>query len=85
MATSTLRVAFANHHVIATYGENFVTPIAMCAERFRYGRRGTCGPDSVATSEAPFFIRLELPSKRNDVEYQGKVYYWSKHHEWMIS
>jgi hypothetical protein len=82
------REAFANHHVIVTYGEN-------------YGARD-CGVPlngiSYKTTRQP--IDLELwpmhfdPSAKyfttignykqrgSDVEYNGEIYRWSKHHEW---
>jgi hypothetical protein len=82
------RVAFANHHVIVTYGENF-------------GARD-CGVPlngtTYATTRQP--IDLDLwpmtynPAARffttignyrqdgSDVEYNGEIYRWSKHHEW---
>jgi hypothetical protein len=84
------RIAFENHHRIATYGE-------------RYGTAG-CGVPlngldaRYCTTRQP--IDLELwpmhfdPQARhfttignyrqagNDVEYAGEVYHWSKHHEW---
>jgi hypothetical protein len=83
------RVAFANHHIIATYGEN-------------YGK-GDCGVplNGIAYKTtrqpvdldlwpmtydpaAPFFTTIgNYRQTGGDVEYLGEVYYWSKHREWI--
>jgi len=82
------RGAFANHHAIATYGENYGRP--------------NCGVplNGIAYLKTRQPVDLELwpmaydPLARhfttignyrqtgNDVTYNGETYYWSKHREW---
>jgi hypothetical protein len=82
------REAFANHHVIVTYGEN-------------YGA-GDCGVplNGITYKKTRQPIDLELwpmqfdprakfittignyRQEGSDVEYNGETYRWSKHHEW---
>ena len=82
------RVAFANHHVIATYGENFGNAdcgVPLNGTAYRKTRQPVdldLWPVAYK-QEAPFFTTIgNYRQSGNDVEYQGKVYYWSKHHEW---
>ena len=82
------REAFANHHVLVTYGEN-------------YGARDCGVPlNGIEYKKTRQPIDLELwhmafnPDARDfttignyrqegsDVEYNGQTYRWSKHHEW---
>jgi hypothetical protein len=82
------RDAFANHHVIATYGENYGAP--DCGVPLN-------GIDYVKTRQpvdlelwprshdpaAPRFTTIgNYRQDGNDVEYSGETYLWSKHHEW---
>ena len=82
------RIAFANHHLIATYGENYGA--ADC----RVPLNGV----SYLKTRQPVDVELwpmayapELPNfttignyrhAGEDVEWEGDVYYWSKHREW---
>ncbi len=82
------REAFANHHLIATYGENFgaadcrvpLNGVTYCKTRqpvdLQLWRM-------VYTPTARFFTTIgNYRQEGNDVEYNGETYYWSKHHEW---
>jgi hypothetical protein len=82
------RVAFANHHVIATYGENFGAPdcgVPLNGITYVKARQ----PIDLALwpmaydPEARFFTTIgNYRQNANDVEYNGEIYRWSKHHEW---
>ncbi len=82
------RAAFANHHKIVTYGENYGAPdCGVPLNGIRYGK--TRQPidlelwPAAYDPEARFFTTIgNYRQSGSDVEYQGKVYYWSKHHEW---
>jgi hypothetical protein len=80
--------AFANHHVLATYGENYGAP--DCAVPLN-------GHEYVPTRQpvdvelwplafspgARFFTTVgNYRQDGGDVEWEGSVYHWSKHHEW---
>ncbi len=82
------RVAFANHHVIVTYGENYGAPdcgVPLSDIAYRKTRQPidldlwpmAYDPD------APYFSTIgNYRQEGSDVEYEGEVYRWSKHHEW---
>ncbi len=82
------RIAFANHHVIATYGENYGAPdcdVPLNGIAYKKTRQPvdldlwpmTCDP------RAPLFTTIgNYRQDGNDVEYNGEVYRWSKHHQW---
>jgi hypothetical protein len=80
--------AFGNHHVIVTYGENFGAPdCGVPLNGLRYGKtRHPVDLDlwpMVYEPEAPYFTTIgNYRQAGNDVEYQGELYRWSKHHEW---
>lgn len=82
------RTAFANHHAIFTYGENYgESDCGVPLNGIRYGK--TRQPvdleqwPMVYTPEARFFTTIgNYRQEGNDVEYRGEVYSWSKHHEW---
>jgi hypothetical protein len=81
-------VALANHHAIVTYGENFGAPdCGVPVNGHRYGK--TRQPVDLDfwpmkyEPEARFFTTIgNYRQAGNDVEYNGEIYYWSKHHEW---
>jgi hypothetical protein len=81
-------VALANHHAIATYGENFGSPdCGVPLNGHRYGKtRQPVDLDlwpMAYESEATFFTTIgNYRQAGNDVEYNGEIYHWSKHHEW---
>jgi hypothetical protein len=82
------RALFANHHVIATYGENYGAPdcgVPLNGTPYRITRQPI---------DLELWPAVYTPAARNfttignyrqtgyDVEYNGEVYRWSKHHEW---
>lgn len=82
------KIAFGNHDCIMTYGENYGAPdCRVPLNGTRYGKtRQPVDLDfwpMVYDPEAPFFTTIgNYRQDGNDVEYNGEVYYWSKHHEW---
>lgn len=82
------RGAFANHHVIATYGENYGAPDCdVPLNGISYGK--TRQPIDLALwpmtydPEARFFTTIgNYRQSGSDVTYNGEIYRWSKHHEW---
>lgn len=82
------RRAFADHHVMVTYGENYgAADCGVPTNGVRYLK--TRQPvdlelwPSKYTPEARFFSTIgNYRQVGNDVEYGGDVYRWSKHHEW---
>ena len=82
------RIAFANHHVIATYGENYGAPdCGVPLNGIAYKKtRQPVDLDLWAMAYDPwarFFTTIgNYRQEGSDVEYNGEVYSWSKHHEW---
>lgn len=84
------RVAFENHHVIATYGENFGAancgvPLNGLEEKYRSTRQPVDLDfwPMAYDPETPYFTTIgNYRQNGNDVPYKGETYYWSKHHEW---
>jgi hypothetical protein len=82
------RIAFANHHAMVTYGENYgASDCGVPLSGIDYGK--TRQPVDLTLwpmaydSEARFFTTIaNYRQSGSDVEYNGKVYRWSKHHEW---
>jgi hypothetical protein len=82
------RVAFANHHVIVTYGENFgASDCGVPLNGITYIK--TRQPidlefwPMVYDPAARFFTTIgNYRQSGNDVKYNGEIYRWSKHHEW---
>jgi hypothetical protein len=82
------REAFANHHVLATYGENYGAPdcrVPLNGREYLHTRQ----PVDVELwplafdAEAPYFTTIgNYRQDGGDVEWQGSTYRWSKHHEW---
>lgn len=82
------REAFANHHVLATYGENYGAPDCRVPLNGREYLR-TRQPVDVDLwpmafdASAPYFTTVgNYRQDGGDVEWQGSIYRWSKHHEW---
>ena len=81
-------VALANHHAIVTYGENFGSPdCGVPLNGQRYGKtRQPVDLDFWPMTYEPegrFFTTIgNYRQDGNDVEYNGEIYRWSKHHEW---
>jgi hypothetical protein len=80
--------ALANHHAIVTYGENFGAPdCGVPLNGHRYGKtRQPVDLDLWPMAYKPkarFFTTIgNYRQTGNDVEYNGEIYHWSKHHEW---
>jgi hypothetical protein len=84
------RLAFARHHVITTYGENYgATDCGVPLNGLEAKYRKTRQPIDLDLwqmdydPDARFFTTIgNYRQSGNDVEYGGEVYYWSKHREW---
>ncbi|MBM3474172.1 MAG: hypothetical protein FJX75_12965 [Armatimonadetes bacterium] len=84
------REAFANHHVLATYGENYGgedcgVPLNGLDAKYRTTRQPIdldLWPMAF-DPHARFFTTIgNYRQDGSDVEYRGETYRWSKHHEW---
>lgn len=82
------KIAFDNHHAIATYGENYSAPdCGVPLNNVNY--RKTRQPIDLSLwpmtydPAARFFTTIgNYRQSGSDVAYKGEVYRWSKHHEW---
>lgn len=82
------REAFNNHHKLVTYGENYGA--ADCGVPLSGVAFGTTRQPvdlelwpMAFDPNAKFVTTIgNFRQKAGDVEYQGEVYLWSKHHEW---
>ena len=82
------REAFANHHVIATYGENYgAADCGVPLNGHRYVK--TRQPVDLGFWTAAYdpgarhFTTIgNYRHEGEDVEWGGEVYTWSKHHQW---
>ncbi|MCW3033141.1 MAG: hypothetical protein QOK19_286 [Solirubrobacteraceae bacterium] len=79
---------FAEHHVLASYGENYGAPdcgVPLNGYRFVLTRQPIdleLWPMAFQ-SDARYFTTVgNYRQDEADVEWQGTVYHWSKHHEW---
>ena len=82
------RQAFANHHMIVSYGENYGAPdcgVPLNGHRYKTTRQPIdleLWPMAYE-STAPYFTTVaNYRQQGSDVEYQDQVYRWSKHYEW---
>jgi hypothetical protein len=82
------RQAFANHHHIVTYGENYGQPdcgVPLNGVTYKTTRQPIdldLWP-SAYDPGARFFTTIgNYRQDGNDVEFDGQWYRWSKHHEW---
>lgn len=80
--------AFANHHVMATYGENYGAPdcgVPLDDLDFVHTRQPVdleLWPMAFS-AEARYFTTIgNYRQEGGDVSWNGSVYHWSKHHEW---
>ena len=81
---------FEEHHVIATYGENYGAPdCGVPLEGIGKSFHTTRQPidlelwPMVFDSNARFFTTIgNYRQQGSDVQYNGQTYHWSKHHEW---
>ena len=82
------RIDFAAHHAVATYGENYgAGDCGVPLNGITYVKtRQPVDLDlwpMVYTPDAPDFTTIgNYRHGGNDVEYQGRIYTWSKHHQW---
>jgi hypothetical protein len=82
------REAFANHHVIVTYGENYGAPdcgVPLNGVSYKKTRQpiDTDLWPMAFDADAPCFTTIgNYRQDGSDVEYNGQTYRWSKHHEW---
>ena len=82
------RLAFANHHTIVTYGENYGAPdCGVPLNGIKYSKtRQPIDLDlwpMAYDPAAPYFTTIgNYRHAGNDVTYRGETYRWSKHHEW---
>ena len=80
--------AFGNHQVLATYGENYGAPDCgvPLPDRAYIPTRQPVDVDlwpMTFDPDARFFTTIgNYRQDGGDVEWQGSVYHWSKHHEW---
>ena len=81
-------LAFANHHTIVTYGENYGAPdCGVPLNGLKYSKtRQPIDLDLWPMAYAPaarYFTTIgNYRHAGNDVTYRGETYRWSKHHEW---
>jgi len=82
------RIAFANHHTIVSYGENYGAPdCGVPLNGIKYGKtRQPIDLDlwpMAYDPVAPYFTTIgNYRHTGNDVTYRGETYRWSKHYEW---
>ena len=82
------RVAFANHHAIVTYGENYgaadcgVPLNGIIYKKTRQPVDLELWPLAFEPHARYFTTIGNYRQEGSDVEYNGQTYRWSKHHEW---
>lgn len=83
------REAFANHHAIVTYGENYGAPdcgVPLCGLKFLKTRQPIdleLWPKAY-DADAKYFTTIgNYRQEGSDVVWRGQTYHWSKHHEWL--
>jgi hypothetical protein len=82
------RFAFAGHHVIATYGENYGAPdcgVPLNGIAYKKTRQPVdldLWPMAYHLRARHFTTIGNYHQTGSDVQYNGQVYRWSKHHEW---
>ena len=82
------REAFANHHLIVTYGENYgaqdcCVPLnGLAYMKTRQPVDLDFWPMAFDAGARDFTTIGNYRQSGSDVEYRGEVYRWSKHHEW---
>jgi hypothetical protein len=80
--------AFANHHVLASYGENYGAPdcrVPLNGLDYVHTRQPVdvgLWPMSFSASARYFTTVGNYRQEGGDVEWGGSLYRWSKHHEW---
>ncbi len=82
------RAAFAAHHVLATYGENYGAPdcgVPLHGLSFVKTRQPVdldLWPMAYDPDTRDFTTIGNYRQTGNDVAWRGETYRWSKHHEW---
>lgn len=82
------RAAFANHHVLVTYGENYgardcgVPLNGIAYKKTRQPIDLHLWPMAFDDSARSFTTIGNYRQPAADVQFQGQTYRWSKHHEW---
>jgi hypothetical protein len=82
------RIAFANHHAIVTYGENYGAPdcgVPLCGLTFHKTRQPVdleLWPAAYDAGAKYFTTIGNYRHEGQDVTWRGQTYRWSKHHEW---
>jgi hypothetical protein len=82
------RVAFDNHHLLVSYGENYGAPdcgVPLAGRRWLKTRQPVdleLWPMAFDPDAESFTTIGNFKQTGGDVVYQGRTYYWSKHHEW---
>src|SRR5207302_896279 len=82
------REAFGNHHAIATYGENYGAPdcgVPLNGLMYLKTRQPVdCDLWPVGRGATGSFTTIgNYRQDGSDVEIDGEIYRWSKHHEWL--
>jgi hypothetical protein len=81
-------IPFADHHAVATYGENYgakdcrVPLNGLSYERTRQPIDLALWPMAYDPQARLFTTIGNYRQSGSDREYGGEIYYWSKHHEW---
>jgi hypothetical protein len=82
------RIAFDNHHVLATYGENYGQPdcgVPLNGRAYLRTRQPVdvdLWPMAYLPEAGSFTTIANYRHEGDDVEYDGRLYRWSKHLEW---
>jgi len=82
------RQAFANHHAIVTYGENYGAPdcgVPLSGINFKKTRQPIdleLWPMAFDAAAKNFTTIGNYRQEGSDVTWRGQSYRWSKHHEW---
>jgi hypothetical protein len=82
------RLAYANHHAIVTYGENYGAAdcgVPLCGLMFHKTRQPIdleLWPYAFEPSAKYFTTIGNYRHEGQDVTWRGETYRWSKHHEW---
>jgi hypothetical protein len=80
--------AFENHHVVASYGENYGAPdcgVPLDGRKYVITRQPVdleLWPLAFNARARRFTTIGNYRQEGGDVEWQGSLYRWSKHHEW---
>jgi hypothetical protein len=80
--------AFENHHVIATYGENYGAPdcgVPLDGREYLLTRQPVdieLWPPAFTPRARRFTTIGNYRQEGGDIEWQGSLYSWSKHREW---